>query len=165
MLRGFNIPENDSEFVQMTWRFKHATSQWIWIWYAYDLCWRKWRWSWLCCDILGQTLPAMIPRQRRQKILDGVVDGGESSYVSLVRSPATAPENLWWRVVEVSLNFATKLLIPWKEYGLGWASKCRVCSSGRFSPRGWLEGLISNSRGISSVGFIFFSFSRFLANK
>ena len=44
-------------------------------------------------------------------------------------------------------------------------SKCRVCRSGSFSPRRWLEALISNSRRISSVGFIFLSFSRFPANK
>ena len=34
-----------------------------------------------------------------------------------------------------------------------------------FYPQGMTRGFISNSRGISSVGFIFLSFSRFPANK
>ena len=54
----------------------------------------------------------MTPRQRRQKKRDGGVDGGESSYVSLVRSPATAPEKHLLKVelmrVFFSLNYTNK---------------------------------------------------------
>ena len=111
--------------------------------------------------------PATAPEKH-----DGGVDGGESSYVSLVRSLETAPEKHLLKVelmrVFFSLNYANKhSWYPERKiiYGIGWAYKCRVCRSGSFSPRGWLEGLISNSRGISSRDFISLSFTRFPANK